>query len=133
MPSNQNFVIIGGNAAGMSAASRIRRILPEATITVFEKSPHVSYGACGLPYFISDEIKTAEKLIAISAEDFKEKRKIEVHTGHNAVSFDPKKKTIRIEAVSTRGHKAITYDKLIISTGAVAIIPDILGRVLREP
>lgn len=132
MPSNQRFIIVGGNAAGMSAASRIRRTLPDAQITVYEKSPHVSYGACGLPYYISDDIKTAEKLIAISAEDFQKKRNIEVQTGHQAVSFDPKKKTLQIEVVSTGEQKAVIYDKLIISTGAGAIIPDIPGKKLQN-
>ena len=77
-------VIIGGNAAGMSAASKARRNDPEAEIIVLEKSGDVSYGACGLPYYISGEIEKAESLIAVPYEDFIEKRKIDVRLHHEA-------------------------------------------------
>ena len=68
--SNNHIIIIGGNAAGMSAASRIRRNDSKVKITVFEKSGYVSYAACGLPYFISDEIQKVDNLIAVGLDEF---------------------------------------------------------------
>ncbi|HID38677.1 MAG TPA: hypothetical protein EYP36_04090 [Calditrichaeota bacterium] len=123
----ERFIIIGGNAAGMSAASRIRRNLPEAEIIVFEESGDVSYGACGLPYYISDDIPEAERLIAISAEDFRQKRQIDVRLYYKAVSFDPKKRIVIVQSANTNQTEEIAYDKLIISTGAGAVKPSIPG------
>ncbi|HGY57347.1 MAG TPA: CoA-disulfide reductase [Caldithrix abyssi] len=127
MKKNERFVIIGGNAAGMSAASRIRRNLPEAEIIVFEESGDVSYGACGLPYYISNDIPESERLIAISADDFRQKRNIDVRLHHRAVSFDPRKKTIELYSSTENNQEQISYDKLIIATGARSVKPPIDG------
>ena len=127
MQRTERFIIIGGNAAGMSAASRIRRNLPEAEIVVFEESGDVSYGACGLPYYISDDIPEAERLIAISAEDFRQKRQIDVRLNYRAVSFDPGKKIVQVQSSETNQTEKIIYDKLIIATGARAVKPPLPG------
>ena len=66
----ERLVVIGGVAAGMSAASRARRLRPDMEITVFEKSGFVSYGSCGLPYFISGIIKAPENLVVYDAKFF---------------------------------------------------------------
>lgn len=125
-------VIIGGNAAGMSAASKARRNDPQAEIVVIEKSGTVSYGACGLPYFISDEIKHAEDLLAVSIEDFRTKRKIDVRLFQSAESFDPRKKTVVILDGKNGTSYTENYDKLIIATGASAIMPDLPGKELQN-
>ncbi len=127
MKAKERFIIIGGNAAGMSAASRIRRNLPQAEIIVFEQSDDVSYGACGLPYFISNDIPEAERLIAISAEDFRQKRQIDVRLRYRALSFDPKKRTVKVQSADSDQSEEIAYDKLIIATGARAVQPPING------
>jgi NADPH-dependent 2,4-dienoyl-CoA reductase/sulfur reductase-like enzyme len=120
-------IIIGGVAAGMSAASRARRNNPNAEIIVFEKSGYVSFGACGLPYYVSDDIHKAEDLIAVSLDEFRIERRIDVRLHHEAVSFNPKNKTVLLTNLENGQPVSIQYDKLIIATGARPIIPMIPG------
>ncbi len=120
-------IVIGGNAAGMSAASRARRNDPQAQITVFDKDDTVSYGACGLPYFIGGVIPNAEDLIAVSLEDFIEKRNIAVHVLHEVTKILPRKRIIVVRDITHDRVIEVPYDKLIISTGASAIVPPIPG------
>ena len=125
--SINHIVIIGANAAGLSAASRVRRNNSEVKITVFEKSSHVSYAACGLPYFISDEVHHAENLVAVKLEDFIEQRKILIKLNHEALSFDSGSKTIRVNDLENSSITEHEYDVLIIATGALPIRPSIPG------
>ena len=120
-------VIIGGNAAGMSAASKARRNDPKAEIIVLEKSGDVSYGACGLPYYISGEIDRAESLIAVTYQDFVEKRKIDVRLHHEALAFDSRKKIIQVKDVINSSVFTLSYDRLIICSGAQAVRPGFPG------
>ena len=120
-------IIIGGVAAGMSAASRAHRNNPNAEIIVFEKSGYVSFGACGLPYYVSDDIHKAEDLIAVSLDEFRIERRIDVRLHHEAVSFNPKNKTVLLTNLENGQPVSIQYDKLIIATGARPIIPMIPG------
>jgi NADPH-dependent 2,4-dienoyl-CoA reductase/sulfur reductase-like enzyme len=130
--SRKKIVIIGGVAAGMSAASRARRNDPQAEITVFEKSGDVSYGSCGLPYYISDDIKDAKKLVAISAEDFREKRNIDVRLWCEGLRFDRRKKLVEVRNLKTGEEDNYAYDKLVIATGAQAIVPNLPGKNLKN-
>ncbi|MGL5720957.1 MAG: CoA-disulfide reductase [Brevinema sp.] len=120
-----NYLIVGGNAAGMSAASRLRRNQPEATITVLEKGNLVSFGACGLPYFVGGEFPDSSEMIARSLEAFQASN-INVLLHHEAIKFDPKNKI-----VVARDEKGVEthfpYDKMLISTGASPIKPDLPG------
>lgn len=125
-------VIIGGNAAGMSAASKARRNDPKADIIVLEKSGDVSYGACGLPYFISGEIEKAESLIAVPYEDFIEKRSIDVRMHHEALAFDGHKKLIQVKDVVNNRVFTLDYERLIICSGAAAVWPEIPGNDLQN-
>jgi NADPH-dependent 2,4-dienoyl-CoA reductase/sulfur reductase-like enzyme len=86
----EHVVIIGGIAGGMSAASKLRRLDEKVKISVYEKDSHISYGACGLPYYISGITKSHEDLLARTVEDF-EKRNIQVYIRHEAISVDPEK------------------------------------------
>ncbi len=124
---SKKIVIIGGNAAGMSAASRIRRNDEEAQIIVLEKTNTVSYAACGLPYFISDDIKQEWDLIARTVEEFRDKANIDVRLQHEAVSLDTRNKTVFILNKPQGASLSLPYDKLLIATGAGAIIPQIPG------
>jgi NADPH-dependent 2,4-dienoyl-CoA reductase/sulfur reductase-like enzyme len=74
----QRFIVIGGVAAGMSAASRVRRLKPNAEILVFERSGYVSYSACGMPYLISNKVQSPDSLVVYNTKFFKEKRNIDV-------------------------------------------------------
>jgi NADPH-dependent 2,4-dienoyl-CoA reductase/sulfur reductase-like enzyme len=122
-------LIIGGVAAGMSAASKIKRINPDAEVIVYEKGQFVSYGACGMPYYISGENDDYRKLIARPKEEFEEKG-IKIHLRHEVVKVIPEEKVIHIKDLE--GNKLIqdTYDKLMIATGTYAKLPPIPGKEL---
>lgn len=120
-------VVIGGVAAGMSAASRARRLRPDVEILVFEKSGFVSYGSCGLPYFVSNIVKDHEHLVVYDAKFFKEKRNIDVFLHHEALEIFPAKRTILVKNLENGNEFEVQYDKLIIATGARAVRPNIKG------
>ena len=120
-------VVIGGNAAGMSAASRARRNDPNAEITVYEKDDTVSYGACGLPYFVEGAIPDWQKLIAVPLQDFIEKRNISVHVLHEVKAINPRKKTLTVYDHPNERTLEVQYDRLVIATGARAVVPPIPG------
>ena len=82
--SGRRAIIVGGDAAGMSAASQMRRVDPMLEVIVFEKGDYVSYGACGMPYYIAGEIARADDLLALRPEEFSE-RGIDVRTGHEVL------------------------------------------------
>ena len=120
------FVIIGGDAAGMSAASRAKRHQPDMRVTVLEMTRDVSYSACGMPYNIADPDRDMDDLIVRHASIFQEKQGINVLVGHQARIIDPASR--RIEGIDSEGKSfSIPYDKLLIATGAGAILPDIPG------
>lgn len=111
-------VIIGGVAAGMSAASKLKRLLKEeAEIVVYEKGGEVSYGACGIPFYISDHIKQGRDLIARTAEEFAQSG-IPVKTFHEVTAVDTDKKTVTVTDLHTGRVFEDTYDKLVIGSGA---------------
>ena len=96
-------IIIGGNAAGMSAAGKARRNNNKAEIIVFEKSGDVSYAPCGLPYYISGDVKNLGDLIAVPLDEFKEARNIDVRLFHEALSFDSHKRIVLLKNLSNNG------------------------------
>lgn len=119
------FVIVGGDAAGMSAASKAKRDDPSLDVVVFERGQWVSYGACGLPYYIKGEIQSLEDLVSITPEEFREDRDIDLRTGHDVVDIDPSNQTVT--ARSGRREIVQEYDQLLIATGAEAVQPSIPG------
>ncbi|MGL4394739.1 MAG: CoA-disulfide reductase [Brevinema sp.] len=125
-----NIIIAGGNATGMSAATRIRKNSPEANIIVLEKSDIVSFGACGLPYFVGDEFSDANEMIVRSIEAF-QKSNIDVRLFHEIVSLDSKTQTVRARNTKTNEEISLSYDKLLISTGAHPFVPPIAGVELK--
>jgi len=114
-------VVIGGVAAGMSAASQARRRRPDAEVIVLERGPHVSYGACGMPYNIEDPERDIEDLVVITAENFRREREIDVRLRHEALSIDVEKKTVRAKDLASGEEYDLAYDKLVIATGAEAV------------
>jgi NADPH-dependent 2,4-dienoyl-CoA reductase/sulfur reductase-like enzyme len=123
----ERLVVIGGVAAGMSAASRARRLNPKIEIMVFEKSGFVSYGSCGLPYFVSDVIKAPENLVVYDAKFFKEKRDIDVYLHHEVLKIFPAKRSVLVKDLEKDKEFEVGYDKLVIATGARAVKPNIKG------
>lgn len=121
--TQQRLVVIGGDAAGMSAASKVRREDPQRDIVVFERSPHTSYSACGMPYFIAGLVDGPEKLVARSPDKFREKFNIDARTGHEVVELDPAGQRVRVRRLADNSESWESYDQLLIATGAEAIFP----------
>jgi len=117
-------IIIGGVAAGMSAAAKLKRADKEAQITVYEKSKHVSFGACGLPYFVGNFFEDSNKMIARTVEQFNASG-ITVNIEHEVLNVDTNNKSVTVKNLVNNEIFTDTYDKLMIATGASAIIPPI--------
>ena len=124
-------IVIGAVAGGMSAASKLRRLDPSIDITVFEKGKDVSYGACGLPYYLSGEIKSDQTLVARTPEKFREKG-IDLRLNHEVTHVDAKAHTVTVFDHETKKGREEPYDKLLIATGASAIRLPVEGRDLEN-
>ncbi|WP_158859159.1 CoA-disulfide reductase [Lunatibacter salilacus] len=122
---NKKLVVIGGDAAGMSAASKVRRENPDWEIVVFERSPHTSYAACGIPYYIADQVKNSDSLIARTPETFIKKYNIQAKVNHEVLQIDPKKSSILVRNLLNGVEFWEIYDELLIATGAAPIRPDL--------
>ncbi len=120
-------VIIGGGAAGMSAASRARRNAPQMEITVFEASDYVSHIACGLPYYIADLIKDYNELLVYTPDFFRKERRIQVHTGHRIDALDLDGRSLRATSIQTGESWTQPFGKLIIASGGGPVAPRIDG------
>lgn len=125
--SKERLIVVGGVAAGMSAASRARRLRTNLEILVFERSGYVSYAACGLPYLISDKVKSSDELVVYDAKFFKDKRDIDVFLHHECRQIFPQSKTVIIRNTVTGEEREYSYDKLLISTGARPFVPPMKG------
>ena len=112
-------IVIGGEAAGMSAAARARRLDPELDIIVLEKGAVVSYAACGLPYFVEGRVRHLDDLIARPVSHFREKLRIDVRLNAEAAEISP----VRRELLLASGER-LCFDKLVVATGAR---PDLRG------
>lgn len=117
-------VIIGGIAAGMSAAAKFKRLSPNDDVVVYEKGNIVSFGACGLPYYVGGFFEDSNEMIARTPEKFKESG-IEIYTKHEVVDVDFSNKKLKVKNINTNEILEDKYDKLMIASGARAIIPPI--------
>jgi NADPH-dependent 2,4-dienoyl-CoA reductase/sulfur reductase-like enzyme len=106
-------VVIGGEAAGLSAAARARRTDPRLEIIVLEQGPVISYGACGLPYFVEGRVRRPEQLVVYTPDYFRKERRIDVRTSSRVAGISHPRREVSLES-GARVH----YERLIISTGA---------------
>jgi len=118
-------VVVGGDAAGMSAASKLKRERPDREVVVFERGEWVSYGACGLPYYVKGEVESLEDLVSIPPESFIEEREIDLRTGHEVTAIDREARTVTVEA--PEGTFEQPYSDLLVATGARAVEPPLDG------
>ena len=119
-------IVIGGVAAGMSAASKLRRVKPDAQIVVYERGGFLSYGACGLPYYVGGFNDDPAKLIARTQAVYKEMR-IETHLFHEVTRVDPERKTVTVRNLDTGAVFEDAYDVLMVATGCNSVNPKIPG------
>ena len=122
---NTRLVIIGGVAAGATAAARARRLDEEAEITVVERGPYVSYANCGLPYFISRDIEKRSRLLLQTPEGFDARYRVRVLVNTEAVAVDRARKQVTLRGPD--GESQIAYDRLILAQGGSPIRPSIPG------
>jgi NADPH-dependent 2,4-dienoyl-CoA reductase/sulfur reductase-like enzyme len=115
-------VVIGGDAAGMSAAAQISRSGSEIEVLVFERSDYTSYAACGLPYYVAGLIGDENKLVARSPEQHRANG-IDVRTGHEVISIDTVQRSVRVRDLATGTEMTEAFDQLVIATGASAVRP----------
>ena len=120
-------VVIGGVAAGMSAASQARRRDPRAQVTVLERGPDVSYGSCGLPYNLEDPARPIDDLVILSAEAARSERGIDVRTRHEATAIDLERRIVRARAPDGGAAIDLPWDRLVLATGASAARPPLPG------
>jgi NADPH-dependent 2,4-dienoyl-CoA reductase/sulfur reductase-like enzyme/rhodanese-related sulfurtransferase len=120
-------VIVGGVAGGMSAAARLRRLDETAEIIVVEKSGHVSYANCGLPYYVGGVIEEEESLFLQTPETLHDRFRLDVRVLTEAVEIDAVTKTITVHHLPSGDISEISYDRLILSPGASPVVPPIPG------
>jgi NADPH-dependent 2,4-dienoyl-CoA reductase/sulfur reductase-like enzyme len=123
----EKLIVIGGVAAGMSAASSYKRISPEAEALVLEKDYFISYGACSLPYFISDDVKDFNQLISLTPNVAMEERGIKVLTRHEVLNIDTGMHKVHAKNLDNGASMEFAYDKLVLSTGGLPIKPPLPG------
>ena len=120
------FIVIGGDAAGMSAASRAKRNLPELEVTVLEQGEDVSYSACGMPYNLADPFREMDDLVVRRAEVFREKQGIDLRLRHRVDAIDRIGSSVK--GTDNKGRPfSLYYDRLLIATGASPLVPQIPG------
>lgn len=121
--NNKKLVVIGGDAAGMTAASKVRRVQSEREIIVFERGNHTSYSACGMPYYIGGQVESEEHLIARKPDVFRKKQNIDVRIHHEVIEIDPKNKRVKVKNLDKEKDFWEPCDDLLIATGASPIVP----------
>jgi len=120
-------VIIGGVAGGMSAATRLRRLDESAEIVVLERSGHVSFANCGLPYYVGGVITDRQSLLLQTPASLKARFDLDVRVNSEAIAIDPAAKTVSVTNLADGTHYTESYDSLILAPGAAPFVPPIPG------
>ncbi|MFC1885227.1 FAD/NAD(P)-binding oxidoreductase, partial [Thermodesulfobacteriota bacterium] len=120
----QNIVVIGAVALGPKAACRFKRLEPQSNVTMIDQGDLISYGGCGIPYFVSGDVSDPDQLQTTSfhmirdEKFFKDTKGIKVQTNIRALSLDRKKKTVLVEDLMSGERNELPYDKLVLATGS---------------
>lgn len=117
MSKPKRILVIGGLAAGPSAASKAKRVNPDCDVVLFEQGEHISYGICEIPYFIGGEV-AGDKLVSYTPERLREKKGVDVRTFQRVEEILPTKRTIILRDLQNARTMEERYDKLIIATGS---------------
>lgn len=119
----KKIIVVGGVAAGATAATRCRRLDEHAEIIIFDRGPHPSYSNCCLPNFLSREIESTDDLVVTTPETFKTKYNIDVHVLHEITQIKPERQVVEGKNLVTNESFEESYDELILATGSSAIMP----------
>ncbi|WP_353119792.1 FAD-dependent oxidoreductase [Nitratidesulfovibrio sp.] len=130
---SKHVVVIGAVALGPKAACRFKRLEPDARVTMIDQSPRISYGGCGIPYFVSGEVNNIDALQATpynvvrDPDFFRINKGVDVLTETRAVSIDRAAKTVQVEHLRTGEQQTLSYDKLVLALGSRANRPPVEG------
>lgn len=120
-------VVIGGVAAGMSAASQARRRDPDCEVVVLQRGREISYSACGMPYNIGDPRRAIDDLVILKAQAARVERRIDVRTRHEVSAIDVAHASVQVTDLEAQRSYALTWDSLVLASGAAAIRPSVPG------
>ena len=121
----QRLVVIGGGAAGMSAASAARRTNPACEITVLEATGYAAYGFCGIPYYLAGLLGRAEELVSYPPSYFRQRRRIQLRLHARALALDPDQRVVHYR--DTTQEARLCYDRLVVAAGGVPVLPALPG------
>ena len=121
------YIVVGGVAAGMSAAARLRRLEESADIVVFEKGGYVSYANCGLPYYIGDVITDRHNLLLLTPASFKQRFNVDVRIRNEVLSVDTARKVAKVKDLESGREYEESYDQLLLAPGGSPLKPHIPG------
>jgi len=114
---SEPFVVVGGDTAGLSAASKCKREDPDREVIVYEKSDWISYAHCGMPYYVKGEVDSIGDLLSLSPSEVRE-RGIDLHRNHEVVDVDPDRQTVRVDSGGDTFEQAATAIKASLASGA---------------
>ncbi|MFX0009417.1 MAG: FAD/NAD(P)-binding oxidoreductase, partial [Candidatus Hermodarchaeota archaeon] len=123
----EKVVIIGGVAAGASAAARLRRLREDLEIIMLDKGPYISFANCGLPYYVGNVIKDRESLELMTPQRFKERFNIDVRIFSEAILVDREKKELKVNDLKKGVQYNLEYDYLILAPGSMPLVPPFPG------
>ena len=134
----EKILIVGGVALGPKAASRCKRLMPDAEVTLVDENVYISYGGCGIPYFVSGEVQNLDDLRATpyhtirDPEFFRAMKGVTVRNQTRALSIDRAAKTLLVKDVVSGKEEKLPYDKLVLATGASPRVPPVEGKNLKN-
>lgn len=133
---SEKILVVGGVALGPKAACRCKRLMPEAEVTLVDENSYISYGGCGIPYYVSGEVQNLDDLRATpyhtirDAAFFRDMKGVAVRDQTRALRIDRDAKTLRVKDLKSGAEEDLPYDKLVLATGARPRVPDIEGKDL---
>ncbi|NLD77959.1 MAG: FAD-dependent oxidoreductase [Acidimicrobiales bacterium] len=123
----ERLVVIGGDAAGMTAATNARRGRSDLDIVVFEKGRYTSYSACGIPYLVGGAVESLDDLVVRTPQEFRDKHRIDARIDHEVMGVDLDRRTVEVRAIGQGRTITMGFDLLHIATGASPTRPDLPG------